>query len=59
MGRRSRLFLCMWNRICIFVDIVVFSADVYIFHNGAVSEVVFQNCQVTGKMDEGEMKNEK
>ena len=33
----------MWNRICIFISIVVFSPDVYIFYNGPASEAVFQN----------------
>ena len=41
MEKRS-LFLCMWNRIFIFVGIVIFSPYVYTFHSGACSEVVFQ-----------------
>ena len=30
----------MWDRICIFIGIVIFSRDVYILHSGTGSEVV-------------------
>ena len=44
--RRNSLFLSMWDRICIFIGIVIFIPDLYIFHSNVGSEVVFQNCQV-------------
>ena len=46
VGNRNRMFLCMWDGICIFIGIVIFSPHVYIFHSGARSEVLFQNRQV-------------
>ena len=36
------MFLCTWDRICIFVIIVIFSLDVYIFHSGAVQKLGFK-----------------
>lgn len=44
--RRNSLFLSMWDRICIFIGIVIFIPDLYIFHSNVGSEVVSQNCQV-------------
>ena len=41
--RRNRLFLCLWDRICIFIGTAIFFPGVYIFRSGASSEVVFQN----------------
>ena len=36
----------MWDRICTFIGIVIFTPDVYIFYSDAGSEVVFRNRQV-------------
>ena len=42
VGRRNRLFLYMWNRICIFIRTVIFSPGVYIFHSGVAQKLCFK-----------------